>query len=263
MFKLKEKDKEKEEESTKETSGKRVMRAPEEDIEAIVTVGAKRIATLHRRYTNFELTQIQDRAIAQKKLEFWERGYKRYLLAFIIGLIVSSLLGWWFADSLASLAKKFYISNGVTYSIYCSIVYMALYNVCDVGRIVVFIRELRGLEADEREIKEMATDTKEEEEEEIDPDELVADVEELLKENRGMSSTEIIRELSLNAHPQMIGNILANANFKQIISGGKRKWFIKNPKPSVQENTDNTSATPATPTATLAATPATLPITPE
>ena len=197
----------------------RIKNVPLDDIEAISSVGAQKIANLQRKYSASTLEIIEERQKYQKKLDFWEAGFEKYGRVLIIFLAIFTCFGWLIGPSFITFINALKLSQRGISSIVWFIIGMGAYNIVDVGRIALFYSKFYPKKRDKKEDNNSRKSAHE-----IDDKALVEAVKNEIIKHGKMSTTNIINLLKIDVNPRDLGVLLRESGFVQQRGRSGRLW---------------------------------------
>ena len=212
---------------------KRIKSVPEEHVELISNVGAKGIMNLTRKYTNSELEMIEERARYMHIIDFWECGYKNLLLFLVIPLGIIGVACYVNPNFIFFFVKMLSLSQNGWAALIGMWLYLMLFNMYDVGRIIFSYNEImdciNGTYRDKNPVggEEFSPSLYSDNVEKISH-ELLYDIQTLVLERGGLSASQILKEMGINYNVIKFGKILKNSDmFIRKKTNKGRVWYPK------------------------------------
>ncbi len=212
----------------------KIKNVPKDDLDAIVSVGSKKIASLQRRYSSVQMEIIEERALFKKKLDHWEAGYTIFGRALMIILIIAAAFGYIIGPQFIKIVNLFKLNERVISSMIWFVTALAIYNIADIGRIWLFFpTDYYGRDKKREEIKEGVNEAKSAQ---TDDKALVELIKGEIAKQGGLSTTNIINLLKIDINPRELGMLLKESGFTQRRGRSGRIW--ETPTPPMTQSDD-------------------------
>lgn len=215
---------------TKLNNTKKIFDASQEDLKKVGIFGTEWIKKMQKKYSPFQLKMMEERAkflklynSREKKLKFWEYGFNYFFPVFLGLTCAISVLSYHFADKILDFISSFKIFSAVLdkkviTSLVVTSLTLSTFQICDIGRIIIFYRKYykKGLDEDSSVLILSR----------IEPGEFSKNGTEK-KGSNWLSTSEISEGLDIDMSPQNLGKVMKNLGFSHRKTKKNNQFLIK------------------------------------